>query len=362
MPVRRLPSSPNLDHLKHQAKDLRKAHAARRADAAQRLREFHPAFRRATDAAIFDAPLRLSDAQLAIAREYGFPSWARLKRHIEKPTQADRLDLPHHERIEDAVFRRAVDLLDAGDAAALRAHLKQYPRLSRQRVVFEGGNYFSHPSLLEFAAENPVRRGRLPDNIVEMVRVILHAGVEQAALDETLMLAATGSVARECRTQDALIDVLCDRGADANTALLAAALHGEMESVHKLLRRGASMTLPVAASLGRKPEARSLLESARKEDRHTALSLAAQSGHAGVVRPLLEAGEDPNRYNPVGGHSHTTPLHQAVAFGHADVVRVLVERGARLDIKDILWNATPAEWARHGGQSEIEQYLRSKQG
>ena len=72
MPVRPLPSNPSLDHLKYQAKDLRKAHAARSPEAAQRLREFHPRFHRATDSAIFDAPLSLSDTQLAIAREYGF--------------------------------------------------------------------------------------------------------------------------------------------------------------------------------------------------------------------------------------------------------------------------------------------------
>jgi hypothetical protein len=68
-----------------------------------------------TDAEIFAAEFKLSDAQLAIARESGFPSWARLKARIEKPTLADQLNLPHHQRIEDAEFRRAVELLDAGD-------------------------------------------------------------------------------------------------------------------------------------------------------------------------------------------------------------------------------------------------------
>ena len=95
MPVRRLPPNPNLDHLKYQAKDLLKERGAHSPGAAQRIREFHPRFRRAADAEIFDAHLSLSDAQLTIAREYGFPSWARLKRHIEKPTFSDRLDLPH---------------------------------------------------------------------------------------------------------------------------------------------------------------------------------------------------------------------------------------------------------------------------
>src|SRR5689334_3968582 len=112
MTVEPLPPNPNLAHLKSQAKDLRRAHASRNKHAAQRMREFHPRFQEFTDAAIVDARFRLSDAQLTIARECGFASWARLKRHIENPTRADQLELPFHERIENAAFRRAVDLLD----------------------------------------------------------------------------------------------------------------------------------------------------------------------------------------------------------------------------------------------------------
>jgi hypothetical protein len=69
MPVRSLPSNPNPDHLKYQAKDLLKEHAARAPAAAQRFREFHPRFGGTSDAEIFAAQLKLSDAQLAIARE-----------------------------------------------------------------------------------------------------------------------------------------------------------------------------------------------------------------------------------------------------------------------------------------------------
>jgi hypothetical protein len=360
MPVKRLPAHPNLDHLKHQAKYLLKAHAARDPQAAQRLREFHPRLSRKTDAELFDTSLRLSDAQLAIAREYGFPSWTRLKRHIEKPAVADQLNLPHHDRIEDAAFRRAIDLLDAGDAEGLRAFLNQHPQLVHQHVAFEGGNYFRNPTLLEFIAENPVRRGKLPDNIVEIAKVILAGKPSNEALNETLMLVATGSVPRECRLQGPLIDLLCDRGANPNSAIHAAALHAEFDSVKALLDRGARIDLPVAAALGRVADARRLLPHASEEDRHLALSLAADNGQVEIVRLLLDAGEDPNRYNPVGGHSHTTPLHQAAGAGHADVVRLLVERDARLDLKDVLWQATPAEWARHAGQTEIEKYLREQ--
>jgi hypothetical protein len=361
MPVRALPSNPNLVHLKYQAKDSLKAHAARDPRAAQRLREFHPRFHRATDDEIFTAELSLGDAQLAIAREYGFSSWARLKQHIEKPTLPDQLNLPHHGRIEDATFRRAVELIDSGDPAGLRAHLKQHPQLLRGRVVFEGGNYFRNPALLEFIAENPVRHGTLPRNIVEVAKVILDSGVELSARNETLMLVTTGSVARECRLQLPLIDLLCDYGAEPDSALQAAALHGELPSVHALLKRGARIDLPVAAALNRLDDFPLLLPSASSEARHLALALAAQYGHVEIVRLLLDAGEDPNRYNPVGGHSHTTPLHQAAGSGYEKLVHLLVERGARLDQKDILWHATPAAWAQYAGNTEIAAYLRAQE-
>jgi hypothetical protein len=360
MPVRRLPSNPNLNHLKYQAKDLLKDHAARKPEAAQRIREFHPRMRQATDAEIFSAGLRLSDAQLTIAREAGFASWARLKRHIEKPTRTDQLDLPHHERIEDARFRRAVDLLDQGDAAGLRAYLKQHPTLARQHVSFEGWNYFHNPTLLEFVAENPVRHGSLPKNIVEVAKVILDAGVEQSALNETLGLVVTGRVPRECHAQRALIDLLCDSGADANSALHGALLHGEMEAAEALIERGARIDLPAAAALGRLDDFRRLLPATGSEERHLALAMATQANQVEVVRALLDAGEDPNRYNPVGAHSHGTPLHHAAAAGYDELVRLLVDRGARLDLKDVLWHGTPADWARHEGKAEIEAYLRGR--
>jgi ankyrin repeat protein len=140
----------------------------------------------------------------------------------------------------------------------------------------------------------------------------------------------------------------------------AAALHGELEAMNALIRRGSRVELPVAAALGRVEEAGRLLATASSEDSHLALSLAAGFGHAEIVRLLLDAGEDPNRYDPVGGHSHATPLHQAAGRGHDEVVRLLVERGARLDLKDILWHGTPADWAGHAGKIEIEAYLRGK--
>lgn len=289
--------------------------AARDPAAAQRIREFHPRFEGSSDTEIFHARLTLSDAQLTIAREHGFPSWPRLKGHIETPTLANHLEKPHHERIADPDFRLAVKLLDAGDVEGLRSHLRKHRTLVHRHVLFEGGNYFRNPTLLEFVAENPVRRGGLPQNIVAVTRVILDAGPEPAARNETLMLVSTGRVPRECGVQLPLIDLLCDDGADPASAIRAAALHSELAAVDALLLRGAPMDLPIATALGRVDDFRRLLPQASKEERH--LALASQFGRLEIVALLLDAGEDPDRYNPVGGHSHATPLHQAAWNGDA---------------------------------------------
>lgn len=361
MPVKALPPNPDLTHLKSQAKDLLKARASRDPQVAQRIREFHPRFQGVADASIFDARFRLSDAQLTIARERGFASWARLKRHIEKPTLADQLDLPHHERIENLAFRDAVDLLDQGDVLNLRAHLNTHPHLVREHVLFEGGNYFRHPTLLAFVAENPVRRATLPANIVEVAKVILEAGAKEdhVALNETLELVSSGSVPRQCRVQIPLIDLLCAYGADPASAILTALAHKELEAVDALLRNGAPLDVVLAAGLGRAEEVLRFLLASSSEKRLCALTLASQYGHTEIVSILLDAGEDPNRYN-IGIHAHSTPLHQAAAGGHDKVVRLLVERGARVDMKDTLWQGTPADWARHEGKKDIEEYLQTR--
>jgi hypothetical protein len=273
----------------------------------------------------------------------------------------DANPIPHHERITDPEFRRAVDLIDAGDADGLAQLLKQNPALVRQRVTFEGDNYFQNPSLLEFIAENPVRRGTLPLNIVNVARTILRAGPEPRAINDTLALVASGRVSRAHNVQIPLIDLLCSNGADPNSALQAAAAHGEFAAVNALMRLGAKPSLPILVALGKSKEALEALPSSTPAERHQALAFAAQYGHTEIARALLDAGEDPNRLNPDGMHSHSTPLHQAALGGHLAVVKLLVERGARLDALDALWKATPRDWAEHCKQIEVEKYLRARE-
>ena len=76
---RQLPARPHLDHLKAQAKDLLDAHQRGEREALERIRAAVPAFARMSDDELARAGFALHDAQSAIAREYGFASWAELR-------------------------------------------------------------------------------------------------------------------------------------------------------------------------------------------------------------------------------------------------------------------------------------------
>jgi ankyrin repeat protein len=168
--------------------------------------------------------------------------------------------------------------------------------------------------------------------------------------------------------QTALAETLLDYGAaiegcgtgNWTSPLMTALAFGFTDTAKMLARRGARVSsVDTAAGLGALDDARRLLPASTGEHRHRALALAAQHGHVEIVRLLLDAGEDPNRYNPKNNHGHSTPLHQAVAAGHELVVRLLVERGARLDIKDTIYDGTPLGWAEYCNQPAISDYLRS---
>jgi ankyrin repeat protein len=166
----------------------------------------------------------------------------------------------------------------------------------------------------------------------------------------------------EAGLQAPLVELLLDSGAAIEgrgtrkwgTPVFTALVFGMIDAAQVLAKRGARVDLATAAGLGLVEETTRLLPSSDAEARRRALSFAAQQGHADIVRLLLDAGEDPNRFNPESNHPHTTPLHQAVLGGHEAVVRLLVARGARLDIRDTIWHSTPLGWALHGGQARAE--------
>ncbi|MDP4148208.1 MAG: ankyrin repeat domain-containing protein [Bacteroidota bacterium] len=84
---RRFPAKPHLDVPKQQARDLLRQCKAGLTDAFDRVRRHHPRFKSADNEAI-SSRLKLSDAQLVLAHEYGFASWTELKERIAGNTVA----------------------------------------------------------------------------------------------------------------------------------------------------------------------------------------------------------------------------------------------------------------------------------
>jgi hypothetical protein len=78
MPIQPLPDHADLAHLKSQAQDLLKQARLTNAGALARFREFHPHYDR-----LLRTGVKLADAQLVIARSYGFLSWPKVKTHLE---------------------------------------------------------------------------------------------------------------------------------------------------------------------------------------------------------------------------------------------------------------------------------------
>lgn len=264
------------------------------------------------------------------------------------------------------LFREAVAAIDAGDVNTLERFLAAHPELVRDRLDDGevGEAYFQRPYLLWFVAENPIRTGKLPQNIVQVTRAILEAAERQGSLGEqigyALALVCSGRVTRESGAQGELIDVLCDAGADPDGALVPALAHGEIAAAERLLAHGAGLTLLAAVCMGRADDVARLAPSASAEERQSAFAGAALYGRTQNLALLIDLGVDLNAYNPAGFHPHGTALHHAVNSGSLDAVKVLVEAGADLGTKDRIHQGTPLDWAEYLQRTEIAAYLGAR--
>jgi hypothetical protein len=109
------------------------------------------------------------------------------------------------------------------------------------------------------------------------------------------------------------VQKLIGEGIDVNaanakgaTALMVAALNGQLDIVRLLLRNGANVNLKM------------------KDIGVTALHWASQDGNADIVKELLSAGADIHSALSNGQNA----LIMAANSGHADVVRILLDKGA----------------------------------
>jgi ankyrin repeat protein len=324
-----------------------------------------------TEAELRSVDFDLDDARLVTARGYSFGDWSCLVSWVEAISQ---------EGSPVERFESAVEAVIDGDTDTLAELLRKDAELVQVRsaIVTHHDPPEHGATLLHYVAANGVEgyRQKSPANAVEIAKLLLEAGAEPDALAAMYggQCTTMSMLVSSCHPADAggqvpLVETLLDYGAAVDptgsgewtSPLMTALVFGYPDAAEALVRRGAPVAnLPAAAGLGRLEEARRRLPEADPLDRHRALALAAQLGHAEVVGLLLDAGEDPDRSNPPALHAHATPLHQAALAGHLAVVRLMVERRARLDLRDTLWEGTPLGWAKHGGKTEVAEYLRSQ--
>lgn len=273
----------------------------------------------------------------------------------------------------DSLYREAVLLMDRGDQAALDQFLGLHPSLVQNPLKNPGlwlkdlvggslDGYFQSPWLIWFVAENPIRLGKLPANIVSVARTIIehsqHHQVPELCrqLSYTLDLICTGRVPRECGVQGGLINLLLDSGATIDEGYGALG-SGNLEAAAHLIERGQKLNLATALCLDRWNEADRLEPKATAEEHQIALIAAALNGKPRAISWLIEKGTPLNGFGPVI-HPHATPLHHAVCSGSMDSVKILVHAGADRTLKDKVYGGTPLDWAEHEGHPEIAAFLK----
>jgi ankyrin repeat protein len=378
IPTRQLREHPDLEQLKTQAKELLKAFRAGQADASAEV----TALCRGADREKF----ALHDAQLVLARSYGFDSWPKLKAYVDGVT-----------------VQSLVEAVRAGDIARVRAMLEVRPELASLDLAENNEHRALHYAvvarspemvklLMEYGAD--ARQGIYPhrsatsphtvavergyaDIVVIIEQEEARRGVTATpALDQLARLSAGGEEERALAMLEA--DPALARGRDgamllhlfagsANQRLTAWLLgHGtpgrdpdvnargprgftaldhaaragsKGEPVAKmLLAHGAEMTARGAVALGdsdwlRARYAEGVLENPPNWPDDGLLTIAVKNDRPEILKLLLDFGLDPNERLRVQGldevvYSAGSPLWYCADAGKFEMAAMLVERGA----------------------------------
>jgi uncharacterized protein len=329
-----LPARPDLDQLRHQARELLRA--ARRGDpeATARIRAV-------------SERLILSSAQLALAREYGFASWAKLKLEVDRR-----------------------DVLNSRDLSRLTSLLAEHPELATTRMEHwsdhKSGDPLGYMAMLRFDHDRLGLPPELPGTGA-IVRALIDAGapVNGRPEDKETPLITAASCG-DAEVVQALIDAGTDieavsapdsGGVPSGTALEHAAVFSMTDVVDVLVAAGAKIhSLEQAAAAG--DITGWPLGRFTPQSRLRALVFAADHQRLEAIDRLVEAGTPVNEADAEWGR---LPLHTAAGSGRAASVRRLLAHGADPGLRDPTHHRTPLEESQQGdspGHREVEAILR----
>ena len=330
LPARRLPERPDLDQLKRQAKELLAGFTARESSAAAEVRQYYPGASLDTFA--------LHDAQLVLARAYGFDSWPKLKARVDGVTIG---------RLHDAVER--------GDAVAVRDLLERRPELvNRDRPGY-------------------------PE------RLTLHTAVQRRDAAMVQLLMESGADARSgiwpYRKDTQAVVIAAERGYDEIVNIIR-----EQEFMRE---KAEPEHAPGAPEPAMEPTAAAVVRGdvAWIRERHDEgalcdpltgdglLTLAVKHDRPEMVELLLQLGLDPDEARHEAGademvHSWGRPLQECTRSGKLAMAAMLLAHGADANAWACVWNAYRqkdaamiALLARYGGvpNARTPGYLRDSE-
>ena len=386
MSTRSLPARPDLGQLKLQARELLREHRSRNASAAGRIAANHPRMRGMSIGAVFDKAFALADAQVVLAREYGFESWAKLKDRVERGKRIEKIK-PHPR------FDEALEALRAGDVGRLRKVIGEAPELVKARTnLAPPYGYFSGATLLNHVAGNPSWEGRpLPKNIVEVARVLLELGSDVEAMTmgpnrgTTMGLVITSKQASDANVSGPLIDLLLEYGAkldlngkpdhvvpdwDRLNVLDLPLANYATQAAEKMIELGAEADVCAAAALGKMDLLRDCFDedgelTKRPYRRGRRMSARDSIGLAmlfAYVNQRMEAVdfllEKDGNWNMTGVNNGAA-MHRAAWEGDLEMVKRLVAKGADIHNRDNPFNSTPLSWAQHNKQMHVFDWMRA---
>jgi ankyrin repeat protein len=260
-----------------------------------------------------DASVRLADAQRAVARDYGFESWRKLRRHVEERA---RETPAAQESTRDEFVQTFFRLVGTG-------------RIDEVRTILAAS-----PDMVNAVGPHPFWGGR-PQ--------ALHVAIETKRHD--------------------LFDLLLAAGADVNGAndrydhwspLMVSIGEGREDMRDELLRRGARVGLPEALLLGDDARVAELLgpgAAALPADVPNAGSLLNFARTTFAIDRLIDLGVPTDAKDRWGA----TPIESMSRLGprgHA-LVRHMIARGVA---------AAPEEYARLGDQSTLAKLVEGQPG
>ena len=319
---RALTSATTLDQLRREAKQWLKALRTGDSEARARLLRAHPG-------APPDAGLR--HVQHALAREFGFVSWARLKA-AAPAANANALtrEAPSRESPLQAILAAA----NAGDVVRLTTLLDAHPDLVSERGTLPGHTGLRTALHFGVAHEPVVRllleRGADPNVRDEGdVAYPLHFAAENQALPVIRLLLEHG--ADPIGTGDGHeLDVIgwatCWDYVTVQPDVLALLLaHGARHHLFSATAVGDVDAIRAAAAGDPTSLARVM---DRTNRRRTALHLAVVKRQPAALQALLALGADPEAKDQSG----LTALDQAAVAGEAALAEILMAHGAALGL------------------------------